>query len=309
MGRVGHCATRPFAIQMQGCMETLRIRGRRVVPAQVAPVLPLLLIQLLAGAWILPQLSFFPIYLEEQLHYSPFTLSAVIAAGQVAGLVAALYGGRLTDTLGSKRVLVLGLMGAAVASLVFLMELPLLVVGLWLLGGAAGSLQTLGGSSYLTRTVDPLQLGVLSALYALSMTLGGAIGSPIAGQVLDAAGFQRYGLIGLSVVAITVLVAAIWLPPQRAGGEAQPGGRVSTLSLAHRPIVQLLMGLRFLPTIYYGMAMVLVPLMIHDLAGNKTTVALYGTASLVVASLAQLVAGRAAIGTAIGRRRSSATPF
>lgn len=275
-------------------METLRFRGRRVVPAQVAPVLPLFLTQLLAGAWILPQLSFFPIYLEEQLHYTPFTLSAVIAAGQVAGLVAALYGGRLSDTLGSKRVLVLGLLGAAVASLVFLMQLPLLVVGLWLLGGAAGSLQTLGGSSYLTRAVDPLQLGVLSALYALSMTLGGAVGSPIAGQVLDAAGFQWYGLIGLGVVATTVLVAAIWLPPQRVSGEAQSDARVSTLTLARRPVVQVLMGLRFLPTIYYGMAMVLVPLMIHDLAGNKTTVALYGTASLIVASLAQLVAGRAA---------------
>ncbi|MCB0151498.1 MAG: MFS transporter, partial [Caldilineaceae bacterium] len=50
----------------------------------------------------------------------------------------------------------------------------------------------------------------------------------------------------------------------------------------------------FLPTIYYGMSGILIPLMINELAGNKTTVALYGTASLIIASAAQLLAGRSA---------------
>jgi MFS family permease len=260
----------------------------------VWPVVPLLLIQLLSGAWILPQMAFFPIYLEEQLHYSPFLLSVVIAAGQASGLLAALYGGRLSDTIGSKRVLVLGLIGGALASLVFLMQIPLLVTTLWLVGGAAGSLQTLGGSSYLTRMADPQRMGVLAALYALSMTVGGAMGSPMAGQILDVSGFRLYGLIGVAVMAGVVIVAAILLPAQKPSDSGQLQQRVSTLALARRPVVQLLMGLRYLPTVFYGMAMVLVPLMINDLAGNKTTVALYGTTSLVVASAAQLLAGRAA---------------
>ena len=257
-------------------------------------MLPLYLIQLLSGAWILPQMSFFPIYLEEQLHYSPLMLSTVIAAGQAAGLLAALYGGRLSDTLGSKRVLIVGLIGGALASLLFLTPNSVAVAALWLLGAAAGSLQTLGGSSYLTRMADPQRLGVLSALYALSMTLGGAAGSPIAGRVLDTAGFGVYGMIGPVVLAATVIVSALVLPAQKPVGDAQQQRQTGTLALARRPVVQILMGLRFLPTVFYGMASMLVPLMINDLAGAKTTVAIYGTTSLIVASAAQLLAGRAA---------------
>jgi MFS family permease len=275
-------------------VDALRRRWLYFTRHDVGWILPLLLIQLLNGAWILPQMSFFPIYLEEQLHYSPLTLSIVVATGQAAGLLAALYGGRLSDTLGSKRVLVIGLSGGALASLVFVAPIPVVVAVLWMVGGAAGSLQTLGGSSYLTRMADPQRLGLLSALYALSMTLGGAAGSPLAGQVLDASGFRLYGLIGLVVIVAAVVVAAMLLPAQQPVSDAQPQGRGTTLALARRPVVQLLMGLRFLPTVFYGMATVLAPLMINELAGAKATVALYGAASLVIASAAQLLAGRAA---------------
>ena len=126
------------------------------------------------------------------------------------------------------------------------------------------------------------------------MTLGGAAGSPIAGQVLDASGFRLYGLIGLVVIVAALVVAVMLLPAQQPVSDAQPQGRGTTLAVARRPVVQLLMGLRFLPTLFYGMATVLAPLMINELAGAKTTVALYGAASLVIASGAQLLAGRAA---------------
>ncbi len=65
-------------------------------------------------------------------------------------------------------------------------------------------------------------------------------------------------------------------------------------AMTRRPVMRLLMALRFLPTIYYGMSIVLIPLMINHLAGNKTTVALYSTVGLIVASIAQLLTGRAA---------------
>jgi MFS family permease len=78
------------------------------------------------------------------------------------------------------------------------------------------------------------------------------------------------------------------------GDKEQEQSNVAMWELARRPVVVLLLALRFLPTIYYGMSTVLVPLMINQLAGNKTTVAMYGTASLVIASAAQLLAGRAA---------------
>jgi MFS family permease len=262
----------------------------------IRPVGSLLLIQLLSGAWILSQLAFFPIYLEEQLRYTTIAISIMVAVGQASGMVAALLGGGLSDSLGSKWVLALGLLGSLVASLLFQTGPPLMIAVLWGLAGAANSLQTLGGSSYLTRMADPRRLGFLSALYALSLTLGGALGNPAAGRILDAAGFRTYGLVGLCLAGLTVVLAVLLLPNQareaHAAGTASP--QAGMWEMSQRPAMRLLMALRFLPTIYYGMALVLIPLMINHLAGNKTTVAIYGTVSLVAASIAQLLTGRAA---------------
>jgi MFS family permease len=277
-------------------MEMWQRGWRRLAAAPAWPMFSLLLIQFGGGAWILTQLAFLPIYLEERLHYAPIVIGMVIAIGQAAGMVAALLGGELTDTLGSKRVLAFGLLCGMVATLVFQTELPLLIAVLWGLAGVAGTMQTLGGSSYLTRATDPRRIGLFSAFYALSFMLGGALGNPLAGRLLDTAGFRTYGLVGLAVVGAMLLAATFLLPAQTS---AAPGGaarraRGNLLELACRPEVRLLIGLRFLPTLYYGMALLLIPLQINHLAGNKTTVALYGTVSLVIASAAQLLAGRLA---------------
>jgi MFS family permease len=52
--------------------------------------------------------------------------------------------------------------------------------------------------------------------------------------------------------------------------------------------------MRTLPTIFYGAVLVLVPLLLNDLTGSKALVAAYGTTSLVLASVMQLLAGKAA---------------
>ena len=276
--------------------ETVRNKMPDLTYDAMRPVMSLLLVQLLAGAWTLSQMSFFSIYLEEQLRYTTVAIAGMVAVGQASGMVAALLGGGLSDTLGSKWVLVLGLLGSVVASLLFQTGLPLMIAVLWGLAGAAGSLQMLGGSSYLTRMADPRRLGFLSALYALSLTLGGALGSPAAGRILDTSGFRTYGLAGLSLVALTVVLAVVLLPNQarETHGQGASSTRDSMWDMTRRPVMRLLMALRFLPTIYYGMSLVLVPLMINHLAGNKTTVAIYVTVSLIMASIAQLLTGRAA---------------
>jgi MFS family permease len=58
--------------------------------------------------------------------------------------------------------------------------------------------------------------------------------------------------------------------------------------------VRLLMGLRCLPTVFYGMLTLLVSLLLNNLTGDKALVAAYGTATLILASASQLAAGRAA---------------
>jgi MFS family permease len=277
-------------------IETWQRGWRRLTAGASWPVLSLLLLQLLSGAWILTQMAFLPIYLEERLHFAAIAIATVVAVGQAAGMVAALLGGELTDTLGSQRVLALGLFCGAVATLVFQAEHPLLIAALWGLAGVAGTLQTLGGSSYLTRAADPRRLGLISALYALCLTLGGALGNPAAGRLLDTAGFRTYGAVGLALLAAAFLLAAFLMPVQAVARDGHAPRRTlgNMLALTRRPEVRLLIGLRFLPTLYYGMSLLLVPLMINHLAGNKTTVAIYGMVSLVVASFAQLLAGRSA---------------
>ena len=52
--------------------------------------------------------------------------------------------------------------------------------------------------------------------------------------------------------------------------------------------------LRFLPTCYWGMANVLIPLLIKARAGSNTAVAIYSTSSMIIASVAQIITGRAA---------------
>jgi MFS family permease len=262
------------------------------------PVAPLLALQLLSGFWYLPQLSFFPIYLDERLGLLPVVIAVFVSAGQLAGMVSGLVGGVWSDLLGSKWVLVLGLICAAVSSLVFQTTLPAMIGLLWILSGFALGFHTLGGQSYVTRVADPRNLGLVAAVYALCLTLGGAAGSPVAGRVLDARGFSAYGWLVLGLIMVTLAVAVFLLPsiPVERSGERRTARETwaGAAELVQRPTVLMLIALRFLPTILYGMMGVLIPLLINRLTGSKSTVALYASVSLVVASTAQLFAGRAA---------------
>jgi len=194
-------------------------------------------------------------------------------------------------------MLVCGLILSGVSSLVFQVHAFWWVALLWLLAGAGGALVTVGGSSYLTRLSARGALGILSALYALSMTIGGAIGSPVAGLLIAQYGFGTFGWAAVILTAATVLIVITWMANLH-GDATQPtsihtlGG--SIMPAFRQPMVRLLIGLRGLPTLFYGMLTVLMPLLINDLSGSKVMVAAYGTTTLVVASAAQLLAGKAA---------------
>ena len=71
---------------------------------------------MISGMRDMPQFAFFLIYLREQLAFAPETISSVVAGGQVAGTIAALLGGSIATRLGSKSVLVSGLILAGLGS-------------------------------------------------------------------------------------------------------------------------------------------------------------------------------------------------
>lgn len=261
------------------------------------PALLLIIAQVASGMRDMPQFAFFLIYLQENLALAPVTISTVVAGAQITSMLTALLGGAVTARLGSKWVLVVGLLLAGINSLVFQLHSFWGIAALWLIGGAGAALMNVGSSSYLTRLSGAGALGILAAVYALSMTIGGAISNPLAGYLITHYGFSPFGWATIGLTLTATMVLARWMPnlhdyaaeptPLRALGN-------SLLPTLRQPKVRLLIGLRGLPTLFYGTLMVLIPLLLNDLTGNKVTVAAYGTTTLIVASAAQLLAGRAA---------------
>ncbi|MBN1936116.1 MAG: MFS transporter [Anaerolineae bacterium] len=260
------------------------------------PILTLLALQLMGGMLLSPHFAFFSIYLKE-LGYSTILIANIATAKQIAGLIASLLGGTLSDSLGRKRTLLLGNAGYLLASFVFLLDSPAGIGILWTVGGFGLGLHTLGAQSYLMDVAASGFLGLLSALFNWGYTLGGAISSPVVGLLLDRGG---YSLLAWTLIAFTLLTLAV---NQFALPRSPIENRAATPRLKHlfgygdiatRPPVLMLAALRFLPTLAYATMVLLVPLMLDDAKASKAVVAWYATVSLTTASLAQAVVGRAA---------------
>ena len=261
------------------------------------PAVLLILVQLASGMRDLPQFAFFTIYLQDQLNLKPVILSSVIAGAQIAGMITALLGGAIAARAGSKWVLVGGLALSGLSSLAFQVHSFWLVTCLWFLSGAGTALITVGGASYLTRISTPKALGSLAAVYALSMTVGGAIGNPLAGIWIERYGYIAFSRAAMALSAGIILLVTLLMAqfkPVTAEKISFPAIWAGIASITRTANVRLVVGLRCLPTIYYGMLTVLIPLLINNQSGSKVAVAVYGTANLIVASLAQLLVGRAA---------------
>ncbi len=256
----------------------------------------LLLLQLLVGMHFAAQRYFFPIYIQDELGYSTVLASAFISLSQLVGMVGALLGGTLQDTLGRKKTLWLGLSALFLSNFTFLVAAPWQLTLFWPLSSLALSFQSLVSQSYLIELVGKKgRLGILSALYNWGFTLGGALGNPVAGMVLDQHGFPLFAGILLGITLLPLTLVSVFLPnhqpPHQPPKTARREVLANYLTVIRRPQVIRLGLLRFLPTLYWGMATLLLPLLINDITGRKTAVALYVTASLILASLSQLVAG------------------
>ena len=70
----------------------------------------------------------------------------------------------MSDTLGRKTTLLLGNLGYLLTSLIFFTPSIGTIGMLWIIGGFAMGLHTLGGESYLIDTAHPNYLGLLAAL-------------------------------------------------------------------------------------------------------------------------------------------------
>lgn len=279
-------------------MNSARARAfkRRWGEALSRPMLTLLALQLMGGMLLSPHFAFFPVYLKA-LNFSTSLIAIITALKQVAGLLASLIGGTLSDSLGRKRTLLLGNLGHLLAGLAFLLRSPFGIGLLWTVGGLGQGLHTLAAQSYLIDVALPDYLGVLSALFNWGYTVGGALSSPLVGLILERGSYPLLGRTLLGFALLTLAVNQFLLP--RSPVERQT--RAPTLrhlfgygDVATRPAVLILSALRFLPTLSYATMLLLVPLMLDDAGASPTIIAWYATVSWTVASLAQIIVGRAA---------------
>ena len=262
------------------------------------PITMLLIVQLLNGMAVAAKMNFFLIYITDELGFATVVAAGLVSLGQVAGIIASVLGGSLNDALGRKWTLVAGLGCFVVGSLAFFARSPWIIGVLWFVNGTAMTLGSLGGQGYLIAATSGAGLGVVSALYHWGFTLGGALGSPVAGYVLDSGGYSSFGPLMVGLAAFTFVLAMLLMPRLDSSQAERHVPWTKTLagylSVVRQPTVIRLGLLRFLPTCYYGMAVVLIPLLIHAETGTKSSVAAYATANLILATLSQLVAGRTA---------------
>lgn len=256
----------------------------------------LLLLQLMGGMMLSPHRTFFPLYVQD-LGYSSLQISTLSTVRLIAAMIASLLGGTCSDSLGRKRTFLLGNLGFIAASMIFLTPSLWWIGILWALSGLGMGLRTLGSQSYLMDVAVPSYLGVLTALYNWGYTLGGALSSPIVGLLLDRWDYGVFGGVLCLFALGTVAINGGLLPRVSTGIDRESAARKAFFGygeLAVRRPVVLLTLLRFLPTVYWGMAIVFVPLLLNATGASKTTIALYATVSQVIASLAQVIVGRAA---------------
>jgi MFS family permease len=279
--------------------------ANRLLPTAAAslrkhwPIAALLLVQCLNGIVVSAQRYFFPIYVSDALGATAVLASSLVSMAQAAGMVAALMAGGLTDTLGRKWTLVLGLGCFVVSSIAFFARAPWLVAALWVANGLAMSLESLGAQSYLIGAAEHLRIGTISAFYHWGFTLGGALGSPFAGYVLDTHGYAGFARLLMGLATFNTLLAIAVIPRLQQREARQDRRRwaevlAGYLDVVRQPTVIRLGLIRFLPTCYYGMSGVLIPLLIYAQTGTKLSVAAFVTTSQILAMLAQLITGRAA---------------
>ena len=247
-----------------------------------------------------PVLMLFPVYAEEILAEDALFAALLRALPIGLGGISALIGGSLSDRFGRKLTLLLGMTGAIAVGGLFTTQTPLFIWGILCYEGIASGFKTAGGQSYLISAVPPNKLGLATALYFISTTLGSALGSAMAGEVIARIGYRVFGGSAVLLVGILFLGACLFLPKisQEYRSVREKRGKTSLINafqayidLTRRREMRMLIGLRLLPTYYWGSVNLLMPVLISRIAGIKTT-GYYGAMSLLFAFGCQLATGK-----------------
>ena len=248
-----------------------------------------------------PVQMLFPVYAETILEETALFAALLRALPIGLGGISALIGGTLCDRFGRKPTVLMGMTGAVVIGGLFTTQIPLFLWGILCYEGIASGFKTAGGQTYLISSVSPDRLGLATGLYFISSTVGNAIGSAIAGEVIDRIDYRVFGIGAIVLSGLLFVGACLFLPrllQQSSNRQWEQGGIWKSalnidayLNLSRRRNIQMLIGLRVFPTYYWGSVNLLLPILIERIAGVKAT-GYYIAISLLFAFGCQLTMGR-----------------
>lgn len=240
-----------------------------------------------------PRYALLPVYVEADLLRTPVFSAGLKAIFLILGGLFALPAGALADRWGPKRVYLLGTLTPALAALVFLSSDVMLLATFCIGIGITSGFDSAGGQSYLIRAVGPKLIGTASAGYFLGNTLGTSLGNLIAGPVADQQGYASLGTLALMGSGVLVVGAILGLPHVQGSPRPEASQAVDKPSrLVWRKEVLLLLGIRYLPTCYWGAFTLVLPLLIYRTTGSNTAVTTFSAVSLGIAACFQLLTGR-----------------
>ena len=233
--------------------------------------LALLFVSFLISFLNAPSYALLPVYVEADLARSPLFAAGLRSTFLILGGVIAIFAGRFADRWGPKRAYVIGTVGPLIGGAVFLTgdaaSLALLCIGI----GVTAGFDSAGGQSYLISAVGAKRIGTASAGYFIGNTLGTSLGNLFAGPIADAHGYGHLGRLVIAGAVGLVLVATLILPTIEA---ERPETRPEELraSFRARREVWFLLGLRYLPTCYWGAVTLILSLLIYRLTQSNAAV-------------------------------------
>lgn len=202
--------------------------NRTSLTISILPIMAAVFIAFLVIGLALPVL---PLYVHDDLGLGGFVVGFVAGGQFAASLVSRVWAGCFADTRGGKLAVTLGLIGAAVAGLLYLLSIPfqdsailsaaILLAGRAILGGAESFIIT-GAVGWGLMIGGPENTGKVIAWIGTAMYAAFAVGAPLGGTLFEAYGFMSIALMTALVPLVTlfaVLPQKGILPPAR---EAAP---------------------------------------------------------------------------------------
>jgi len=149
-------------------------------------------------------MTFLPIYLARELHYSPLWIGACMAALQIAGFIAAPIAGHLSDKVGRRQIIMssMGMTAAIIVFMIFAGGSEAFVYFIAFLGFFLFSIRAVM-QAWLLDTTPPNMGGSSIGLLFAIQALGSSIGPLACGLIAD-----RYGLLATFYFLVATIIVA-----------------------------------------------------------------------------------------------------